>query len=130
MGELSHTSYNTLDLDQHLSLAHPTEPELYLVANKVGLVSRLNANLFKPVARALSTTHLRDLVFGDMDAVCPDILSRPDVMLYCLQYSTPEMIAPGLVKTDWTVDLSLLEGNAAFACVARLECVVGKLPFC
>lgn len=122
--------YNMLDLDQHLSLAHSTEPELYLVGNKVGLVSRLNADLFTPVACALSTTHLRGLVFGDMDTLLPDLLSRPDVMLYCLQNNTPEMIAPGLVKTDWTIDLSLLEGNAPPARVARLECVVGKLPLC
>ena len=123
------SAYNMLDLDQHLSLAHPTEPELYLVGNKLGLVSRLNANLFTPVARALNTTRFRGLVFGDMDAVCPDLPSRPDVMLYRLQNDTPEMIAPGQVKTDWTIDLSLLEGNAPPARLARLERVVGKIPF-
>lgn len=39
------------------------------------------------------------------------------------------MIASGQVKTDWTIDLSLLEGNAPPACLACLECVVRKLPF-
>ena len=124
------SAYNALDLDQHLNLAHPTEPELYLVGNKIGLVSRLNANLFGPVARALNTTHLRSLVFGNMDAVSPDLPSRPDVMLYRLRTKTPEMIEPGQVRTDWTVDLSLLSLNACPARLARLERVVGRLPFC
>lgn len=78
------SAYNTLDLDQHLSLAHPTEPELYLVGNKLGLVPSLNENLFTPVTLALNTAHLRGLLFGDMDAVSPDLPSRPDVMLYRL----------------------------------------------
>ena len=40
------------------------------------------------------------------------------------------MIASGQVKTGWTIDLSLLEGNAPPARLTRLERIIGKLHFC
>lgn len=124
------SAYDTLDLDQQLNLAHPSEPELYIVANELGMTGRLNANLFTPVARALNTTRLRGVVFGDIDAAFPELPSRPDVMLFHLQGGSLEMIAPGEVKTEWTIGLALLTQNLPPSRLARFERVIGRLPFC
>lgn len=90
----------------------PSEGEQsYIVGNKFGLTTQFVRHVCEPVAKALSVTPLKGILFGDAEIADPLLFDGPDITLFGEMPKTgPEnwnrtrrpVIAVGKVKTFWT----------------------------
>ena len=95
-----------------------TEPsdgeQNYIVGNKVGLTAQFIHHACEPVARTLSVTPLKRVLFPNAETATPLLFDGPDITLFGdVPKAEPEsrkaprrpVIAVRKVKTFWTFDL-------------------------
>lgn len=105
----------TLNLSGKVDHIEPSEGEQnYVVGNKFGLLAQFIRHVCEPVAKALSVTPLKGILFGDAETANPLFFDGPDITLFGdIPGTEPEnwkttirpVIAVGKVKTFWTFSL-------------------------
>lgn len=115
----------TLDLSGKVDHIEPSEDEQnYVVGNKLGLLAQLIRHVCEPVAKALSVTPLKGILFGDAETANPLFFDGPGITLFGdIPGTEPEswkttirpVIAVGKVKTFWTflLEYARVEGRAS-----------------
>ncbi|GIJ98445.1 hypothetical protein Aspvir_000562 [Aspergillus viridinutans] len=93
--------------------------EHFRVGSKLGLVGRFHKHICDAVAKALSVTELARLAFGDFQATAHTDSDVPDVVLLAL--SRLDVLAVGVLKTFWTVELEKYPVNDGAANMAIMQ---------
>jgi len=103
----------SMDLDGQVSLIESRNGERYLTGNEPGLTTRFVRNLCDPVSEALSVTHLRQVMFGDVYSIRKTTMEIPDLVMVKLvnpeqpNRETTILVLVGEMKTWWTLELEL-----------------------
>ncbi|KAJ5867218.1 hypothetical protein N7534_001771 [Penicillium rubens] len=87
-----------------VSVTDSPEGDLYFVGSELGLTTRFARHVCDAVSKALSVSNL-PLQFGDMQAIRQNPLIIPGVTLAILGSDPARLIAAGVLKAWWTVDL-------------------------
>lgn len=122
----------SVDLDGPVSLIESRNGERYLTANEPGLTARFVRNLCDPVSEALSVTHLRQVMFGDIHSVRKTTEEIPDLVMVKVvdpeqpSRQTTVLVLVGEMKTWWTFELELFPVSSPAEELAELERPVGK----
>jgi hypothetical protein len=87
-----------------VSVTDSPEGDLYFVGSELGLTTRFARHVCDAVSKALSVSNL-PLQFGDMQAIRQNPLIIPGVTLAILGSNPARLIAAGVLKAWWTVDL-------------------------
>lgn len=121
-----------MDLNGQVSLIESRNGEHYLTGNEPGLTTRFVRNLCDPVSEALSVTHLRQIMFGDIHSVRKTTMEIPDLVM--VEVVNPEqpnrettvLVLFGEMKTWRTFELELFPVSSPAEDLAELERPVGK----
>jgi hypothetical protein len=119
----------SLDLSGHVSITDAPEGERFVVGSELGLTGRFHQHVCDAVTKALSTTRLSHLRFGDIQALRPSYASRkvPDISLFAmLAGASLKPLLVGELKTFWTFPLENCSIDADPASLDPLEPHMGK----
>ncbi|RHZ64418.1 uncharacterized protein CDV56_101264 [Aspergillus thermomutatus] len=121
------TLCNSLNLDEKVSVTDDSDAnEHFLVGSKLGLAGRFYKHMCDAVAKVLSVTELAHLTFGDFQATArTDSRDVPDIVLLTLPRSN--VLAVGVLKTFWTVELEKYPVNEGAANIAIMQPHFGQL---
>jgi hypothetical protein len=106
------------------------EDERFIVGCELGLTSCFNQHVCDAVTKALSTTRLSHLKFGDVQAIRPQYTSRkvPDAAMLAMSADASlKPIRVGELETFWTFPLEEVPVDAGVPFLDLLEPYMGKL---
>lgn len=117
----------SLDLTATVSPTDDTDDKRFIVGNELGLTGWFIQHVCNAVTKALSTTRLSHLCFGDIQSVTPtDIpMKVPDVAMISVSASL-KLFVVGELKTFWTLPLELFAVNQTPASLINLEPHIDK----
>lgn len=122
----------SMDLNGQVSLIESRNAERYLTGNELGLTTRFVRNLCDPVSEALSVTHLRQVMFGDIHSIRTTTMEIPDLVMVKLvnpeqpNRETTTLVLVGEMKTWWTFELEQFPVSSPAEELGELERPVGK----
>ncbi|KAJ5229439.1 hypothetical protein N7489_010147 [Penicillium chrysogenum] len=108
-----------------VSVTDSPEGDLYFVGSELGLTTRFARHVCDAVSKALSVSNL-PLQFGDMQAIRQNPLIIPGVTLAILGSNPARLIAAGVLKTWWTVDLEEITVTSDLDVRRYLEPFIGQ----